>query len=141
MAPLVEIKVTEDLPILDESVWRNMAKDIGFILIDEIRLNFGVGGRPERWKPLASGQPSFLFESGDLLQSLQMTNGVVEEIAWAEVATAAEYAGYIQNGTTKMAARPFAVLSPEGLDRIMEIVGQRVVEVMTTTGQTKKELS
>lgn len=127
---IVDVDIKPDLPELEETELEKLAHELGDVVLDEIRQNFRFGGRPDKWEPLAKGGPSFLFDTGNLLMSLEMTNGVAESDVWAEVSTDVDYAEYVNFGTSRMPQREFATLGDESIERIKELAGLRIVEIL-----------
>jgi phage gpG-like protein len=107
---MIGVEVTGTLPTIKESDWKSINEEIGNVALDAVRQNFIEGGRPDKWQPLKSGEPSFLFKSGNLLNSIQMTTGEDGDEYWSETSTTGglpyaeihQYGGIIQHpGSTK----------------------------------------
>ena len=50
--------------------WRSIRRAVGNLLVGRIQKNFRVGGRPRRWKPKVTGEPSYLHKTGRLRASV-----------------------------------------------------------------------
>lgn len=107
---MIDVQITGTIPEITEKDWAEVTEEVGKLMLDSVRRNFVEGGRPNKWQPLRSGEPSFLFQSGNLLQSIQMTSGEEGYKYWAEVGTTGglpyaeiqNYGGVIQHpGSTK----------------------------------------
>jgi phage gpG-like protein len=116
----VDVQVDFTPPSIDRDDMEGMAGSVVKILLDEVQQQFQHGGFPQRWAPLKKGGPSYLFQSGALLQSLTPSTRKVAEDWIARVSTDIPFAPYHQFGTRYMPARPFMVLTEEGIDRIEE---------------------
>jgi phage gpG-like protein len=107
---MIDVQVTGTLPTIEEQDWQAITEEVGDVMLDAVRMNFIEGGRPDKWQPLKSGEPSFLFRSGNLLNSIQKTTGEEDDSYWAQVSTTGglpyaeihQYGGVIQHpGSTK----------------------------------------
>jgi phage gpG-like protein len=68
---------------------------VSTMMLDSVRRNFGEGGRPTKWPALMSGEASFLYQLGDLLNSI----GRVWGQNFAEVSTSHKTAQWMQWGS------------------------------------------
>jgi phage virion morphogenesis protein len=118
--PDVESLNLEDImPIISQEMLRS------------VQLNFGQGGRPAKWQPLKSGNPSYLFKTGILLRSIQRSSGP----NWAEVATAGlPYARIHQVGgmagrghRARIPARNYMMFQPEDIEYIKKALVKHII--------------
>ena len=58
------------MPGLELEGWDRVANEIGDYMTRSVLENFRTGGRPNRWQPLRSGEPSHLLDSGMLFASI-----------------------------------------------------------------------
>lgn len=98
------------------------------VVLPSIRKNFNVGGRP-RWRKLSEPYASYRLPRPILVQTQNLKNSATSRGNWTVTRDSAvmtgvdnvPYAGYHQTGTSKMPARPFAVLQPEDVEHIVQI--------------------
>ena len=138
----VDVNIDFQPPSIERSDMETAAKNAVEILLDEVRQQFQYGGFPNRWTPLKNGFPSYLFQSGTLLQSLTPSTRQELDDWIARVSTDVEYAPYHQFGTIYMPAREFMVITKEGVERIEEeTLGYliSVLESKPTKGVTKSD--
>jgi phage gpG-like protein len=135
---------------LDLSPWMQQCS---IMMLDNIRRAFGQGGDPH-WLPLKSGGPSFLFQSGALLQSNAADSG-------ADFAEAGQFGGPIyqwihqtggvinhpgtQNGFGRgieipphmipIPARPYAVWNEELVGKCLDVLQFGAVKFLNTNGE------
>ena len=107
--------------ILDDG--RNLPMDeIAELLLASVQRNFDEEGRPDRWDPRVepTGSWPLLNKTGNLIASLGTDiNGDI-----VSVTNSASYAGYLNEGTEKMVARPFLMIQESDLDAIEELLAQ-----------------
>jgi phage gpG-like protein len=107
--------------ILDNG--QNLPMDeIAQILLESVQRNFEEEGRPSKWdarKDPGDGHP-LLNDTGNLIDSLEAN--VVGDIAY--VTAGASYAGYLNEGTSRMVARPFLLVQDEDMDAIEELLAK-----------------
>jgi phage gpG-like protein len=127
---MIETKVTYNLPELDDKGMLETVESLAQVMLNEIRTNFGVGGRPDHWENLKKGGPCFLYDTGALLESLTPDSGKREDYYWARVSTDVPYAMFHQFGTEKMPRREFMNLPPEAMENILRLTAGRVVEIL-----------
>jgi len=107
-------------------------------MLSSVRENFVRGGRPT-WEPLKAGGPSFLFQSGSLLQSILPSSGS----DFAEVGTSGiRYAAIHQfggqtgrNHAARIPARPYAVFQDEDIVSLREMFGNELVKIINAKGE------
>lgn len=95
--------------------------EIGRLLVAGVRDNIdseGQGSMAPRVPP--TGSWPLLKKSGAMYNSIH-ANILGDEI---EVDSDADYAGYLDQGTSKMVARHFLYINPETEDQIMDLIGQ-----------------
>lgn len=106
--------------------------------------NFSVGGRPS-WTPLASSTEAqkkqgdqVLTRSGKLKRIASSVNlwtiDGSQGTATAENLQDADYGFFHQDGTDKMPARPWGVLSDKDQDKIAEVFGKWLDERLVVHG-------
>lgn len=72
---MMEVVADFKIPEIREN-WAEVMGDIGLLVYASIEQNFIEGGRLVKWPPLArTGEPSHLYKSGALLESLTMESG------------------------------------------------------------------
>lgn len=90
----VELKLT--IPDLSKFTFRSSFEKIAKALELSIKRNFQDGGRPEKWEPKRNGQPSHLFMTGALFNSIGSDSG--EDYAEAGAMTLLPYSYIHQYG-------------------------------------------
>ena len=140
---IVDVQIDATMPELADRDMASVVSRISEIMLDSIRRKqFGAGGSPERWAPLAKGGASYLFKTGALLQSLEATTGMDPDAFWAKVSTTGglPYAGIHQFGgyagknlSAYIPARPYMVLTDEDVDLITKEAVGMIVEILNAT--------
>jgi phage gpG-like protein len=121
---LITVTIEGSLPKIPTDYTPIMEK-VSALMLGSVRRNFGEGGRPMTWMPLKkTGEASYLFQSGSLLQSIMPTFGQT----FAEVASHEFYDKFLQFGTKKMVARPFMLFQTEDVERITVLFGEQLLE-------------
>jgi len=102
---------------------RNLPMDeIAELLLASVQRNFDEEGRPDRWDPRVepTGSWPLLNKTGNLIASLGTDiNGDI-----VSVTNSASYAGYLNEGTEKMVARPFMMIQESDMDAIEELLAR-----------------
>lgn len=93
---MIEITMEMNIPDLSKFTFRNSFEKIAKALEISIKKNFQDGGRPEKWTPKKNGQPSHLFLTGALFNSMGSESG--EDYAEAGAMTLLPYSLIHQNG-------------------------------------------
>lgn len=96
--------------------------DIGELLVDSVHDNFQAGGRPDPWAERVepTGDWPLLMKTGNLYNSIHADIG--EDTV--QVTSDVEYADFLDQGTSKMVARPFFLVAEEDVDKIENILIQ-----------------
>jgi phage gpG-like protein len=129
---LITVEVSGTLPKIPTDFTPIMDK-VSTMMLDSVRLNFVQGGRPQTWLPLKkTGEASYLFQSGALLQSIQRSFAS----NFAEVGTDVFYGKFLQFGTRKMVARPFMLFQDEDVSSITALFGSELVKFINAGGET-----
>ncbi len=103
-----------------------LEESVDQVLAPSISLNFDVEGRPS-WEPLAPSTVAAKGSNAILIASGEMATWAEDPGSWDISSTEAalvggpDYAVYHQEGTSKMPARPFAVVQPDDMDDIENI--------------------
>lgn len=121
----VDIDVADTLAgmqnILDNG--KNLPMDeIAQLLLESVQLNFDREGRPDPWAPrkdYGDGHP-LLNDTGELIASLEAYVHGDD----AGVTAGASYAGYLDQGTSRMEARPFMLIQDTDMDRIEDLLAK-----------------
>jgi phage gpG-like protein len=105
----------------------DLMADLAETLFNEVKANFAAQGRPA-WTPLKEStvaskkrrgvQSGIGKDSGDMFRSIQPSHSGNT----ATVGTANPYAGFFNDGTSKMAARAFMVLPDSGVRALEDSV-------------------
>jgi phage gpG-like protein len=118
---MVDFDLSGSLPALKEEDFQVFAQDCVREMDIMVRENFAMGGRPEVWKPLRTGQPSHLYDSGFLYEHISdnvRTEGgftiASVGVPPMEVPYAAidQFGGIIHHPGSK---RPVPIATPEGV--------------------------
>jgi phage gpG-like protein len=128
---MIETTVTGTLPNSEDLDLSKIMASLADYQLGSVRHNFVVGGRPETWSPLKSGDPSFLFRRGDLLQSIVKESGD----RWFEVLTDIYYAKFPQFGTKFMTARPFMLFQEEDIEVAKSQLQDHIVNFYNAKGE------
>ena len=131
---MIQFTGSGELPDIPEDLSPVM-KQVSELMLDSVRLNFYAGGRPEAWDALKSGYPSFLFQTGALLRSIQSGFGPDS----AEVGTNTFYAPFLQFGTSKMSERPFLLFQPDDVEQILLMVDKFLFGKTVKFGTAQRE--
>lgn len=68
---MLTTEIIGTLPTINSNLAESM-RWAGNLMLDSVRKNFMAAGRPDKWPQKKDGSRSFLFQSGDLLRSIQM---------------------------------------------------------------------
>jgi phage gpG-like protein len=121
---VITVTIEGSLPKIPTDYTPIMEK-VSALMLGSVRRNFGEGGRPVTWMPLKkTGEASYLFQSGSLLQSIMPTFGQT----FAEVSSHRFYDKFLQFGTRKMVARPFMLFQSEDVTSITSLFGSELVK-------------
>jgi phage gpG-like protein len=136
----VTTEISGTLPTLKSDDLLKLTDDMGAFVLDEVRLNFGQGGRPKVWPALKSGMPSFLFKTGSLLQSIQRQPAQLT-LFGSEVTVGTTggipYRWVHQEGYAKrnIPQREYMVLVPDSIKHLVEMAGSRIVTILNAKGE------
>ena len=136
--------MTGTLPEVEPQALEDMMDKIAQMMIDGVRLQFIMGGDP-KWTPLKSGEASFLFRGGALLQSIVKSTDQDGEVYTATVSTSGgipyrfihQFGGYAgRNHSAYIPERPYMVITEEtenairreALGRILNIFRPQPIE-------------
>jgi phage gpG-like protein len=117
-----------------------MMKEIGDIVVEDIRHRISTlkqSPEGEAWSPWADSTAKarqrkgnaalgLLVDSGTLLRSI--TSQVIGSHHTVQIGTNVPYAGYLNDGTPKMPARPFLGVSERAQHDINEVMKQYLGE-------------
>jgi phage gpG-like protein len=101
--------------------------DIAQLMVDSVHQNFLDEGRPNAWAPRVEPTGSWpLLRKTDTLY-----NSIYPTISGTEITVdAGEYYGsYLDQGTSKMVARPFLLLQGEDERRIEELIDRHMGQI------------
>jgi phage gpG-like protein len=128
---VITVTIEGSLPKIPTDYTPIMEK-VSALMLGSVRRNFGEGGRPVTWMPLKkTGEASYLFQSGSLLQSIMPTFGQT----FAEVSSHRFYDKFLQFGTRKMVARPFMLFQSEDVTSITSLFGSELVKFINAGGE------
>jgi phage gpG-like protein len=128
---VITVTIEGSLPKIPTDYTPIMEK-VSALMLGSVRRNFGEGGRPVTWMPLKkTGEASYLFRSGSLLQSIMPTFGQT----FAEVSSHRFYDKFLQFGTRKMVARPFMLFQSEDVTSITSLFGSELVKFINAGGE------
>ena len=123
---MIDVNI-DDYAVMDfldglEDLSKNLPlEEIGRLLVESVRENFNQEGRPS-WEPRMepTGGWPLLRKTGDLYNSI--TFQISGDDVTVDHGTA--YGDYLDQGTSRMVARPFLVIQDEDADRIEQIFAQ-----------------
>jgi len=125
---MIDVKITGTYPVVNTDFSVPMEK-IGNLMFDSVMENFLAGGRPNQWAPLKkTGEPSFLIQSGRLMNSLVLDTGQYFAMLSTNVRSSkgAPYGVYLNFGTKKMIARQFMMFQEMDKTDILQILGSAI---------------
>jgi phage gpG-like protein len=143
---IVETEISGTLPTLKEDDLQSLGERNADFLLDEVRLNFFYGGRP-KWMALelGKGPPSYLFDTGALLQSIEKkgveikgdtvesTVGTTGGLPYAWIHQEGGWTG--RKGTSWIEPRPYAALPPESIQKLIEMNAGYIVTILNHKGE------
>ena len=125
---MVEISITDQFtPLLNEMALSGedlspVLGQIGELMVDSVHENFDWQGRPELWEPRQDDNYwPILMHTGNLLHSIHYE---VEGGFSVSVGSDVPYAGFHQQGTSKMPARPFLLIQDQDTNEIENLLVQ-----------------
>ena len=102
---------------------------IAKLILQSIEQNFDEEGRPTPWAPRVDpgdGHP-LLKDTGALFHSLFYNIDRGSDDIVIDFESGMPYAGYLDQGTEKMVARPFFLVQDEDINEIEEILAKHFV--------------
>jgi len=104
---------------LDEGSRELPMDQISQVMLDAVQQNFDEEGRPDPWEPRQDDNPwPILTKTGALRGSITADIGQDSVMINHET----DYGDYHQEGTSRMPARPFLILTDDDQDRIEEVI-------------------
>jgi phage gpG-like protein len=101
-------------------------QDISDILLQSVRENFLAQGRPDPWTPRVDNP----YDDGHplLMDTMALYNSLYADVTADEVEinSGEDYGEYLDQGTSKMVARPFFIIQEEDADRIEDLLAQHL---------------
>jgi phage gpG-like protein len=100
--------------------------EIAELLLESVRENFAQEGRPSPWAARVepTGSWPLLNKSGSLLGGIE-SNVTGDQV---EITHDTAYGDYLDQGTSRMVARPFMLVQDEDIDAIEEILFDHIFE-------------
>ncbi len=97
-------------------------EQIGELLVGSVLANFDSEGRPDAWEPRVDPEGTWpiLNKTGALKGSISASYGDME----VTVDHGTDYGDYLDQGTSRMTARPFLLIQDEDQEAINEIIAQ-----------------
>ena len=125
------------LPDFSKMDYRSSFEEISGNLEVSIKTNFSAGGRPSTWQAKKNGEPSHLFKTGRLFQSI--THSFTEFSAEAGVNsgdklpyTFAQQFGY---SPRNLVARPFVLFQDEDKEMAVNVLRTDILTFWQTQGE------
>lgn len=127
------MNITPDEASEDLDALRQRAQDMNMeeakeLALESIRQNIDEGGRPDPFEPRVHSK----YDDGHplLRKTDAMYRGIRASVGHnqVEITDDVDYAEYIDQGTSRMVARPFMDVIDEDLDRIEEILARNLFE-------------
>lgn len=82
---MIDIQVSGTIATIPEGYFKYRLEQVADLLWDSVKDNFLQGGRPEKWKRLANGEPRRLIKSGKLFGRIHKRVFVEGDTPTAEV--------------------------------------------------------
>lgn len=138
---IASVKVIGAVPQVVMPNLEPMANEIGLHMVNSVQRNFQAGGRPEQWRARWDNSPSFLYETGRLMGSIQ--HRIERDGAGWNIYVSPEgvpYAALQQEGGSTPTGgyvhpRPYLVIQDEDRQWIEQNVLQYMLENTIKTGK------
>lgn len=124
--------IDQATPAVMQKAFRNASSlpmdEIGRYLVDSVRQNFELEGRPVPWAPRKepTGSWPLLDKTGRLKLSIDY---MVLSGTEVRVDHNTDYGDYLDEGTSRMVARPFLMLQDEDLPEIENMMLQHILSI------------
>jgi phage gpG-like protein len=134
---MINVEIKAMLPDFSKFEFANSFEKVARNLELSIKTNFSAGGRPSNWAAKKNGEPSHLFKSGRLFQSI--TSGFGESYAESGVETGnvlpytfAHQFGYAPKN---LVARPFVLFQDEDKEMAIDVLRTDILTFWETQSE------
>lgn len=139
---MIQVEMTMTIPDLSKFTFRDSFEKIAKYLEISIKKNFQDGGRPTKWEPKKNGQPSHLFMTGVLFNTIGSDSG--EDYAEAGAMMLLPYTYIHQFGFNgvrsdgrkmRMPQREYVMFQEEDIDFAIQTLAGDLVQFWNANGE------